>query len=79
MKVFGFQISAARALLGWQPKDLALAAGISLYAVQKLESTPGHLEPSKNLLSVGLALTAKGVVFTSDLSRIGVALDLRKR
>ncbi|WP_404404913.1 transcriptional regulator [Pelagibacterium halotolerans] len=79
MRVFSFQLVAARGLLGWSEKDLALASGISLYAVKKLEGTPGDLEPSKNLLAVAQALTSKGIVFTKDLSRVGVALDTRKR
>ena len=79
MKVFAFQIVAARGLLGWSPTDLALAAGITMYQVMKLEKEPGDLEPTKHLLAVASALTAKGVVFTRDMSRIGVALDTRPR
>jgi|GEM_PF-3448950 len=79
MKVFAFQLAAGRSLLGWSPKDLALAAGVSLYSVQQLEKTPGDLEPDKKLLAVVSALTAKGVVFTRDMSRVGVALDMRGR
>lgn len=79
MRVFSFQIVAARGLLGWSPQDLADSAAISLSAVKRLEKTPGDLEPNKSLLAIAQALTAKGIVFTKDMSRIGVALDTRKR
>lgn len=79
MRPIASQIVAARGLLGWTAKDLALAAGISLYAVQKLESTPGEIEPTRSFAEVAKALLAKGIVFTEDMSRIGVALDTRKR
>jgi predicted transcriptional regulator len=79
MRPIASQIVAARGLLGWSTKDLALAAGISLYAVQKLESTPGDLEPTRSFGAVAQALIGRGIIFTKDLSRVGVALDTRKR
>jgi predicted transcriptional regulator len=80
MTAFSFQVVAARGLLGWSPQDLADAAGVSLSAVKRIEKTAGDLDPkSKSLQAVGMALASRGVVFTRDLSRIGVALDTRRR
>ncbi|WP_029042577.1 helix-turn-helix domain-containing protein [Cucumibacter marinus] len=75
------QIRAGRALLGWSVQDLAERAGVTVATVKKAESSPGEADEVRaaKLAAICGALNASGVVFTKDLSRLGVALDLRGR
>lgn len=79
MTVQASQIAAARELLGWKQRDLALEAGISLYALQRVETTPGNLAPNRHVDAVLSVLIAKGAIFTVDSTRIGVSLELGRR
>lgn len=78
--VYSNQLRAGRAMLGWSVQDLADRSGVSVAMVKRGEASPG--EPDLKLDKVAAlcgALHASGIVFTQDMSRIGVALDLRKR
>jgi len=65
--ITGDQIRAARGLLRWSAKDLAVSAGISLPTVQRMEAVSGL--PSSlgaTLISVKAALEAAGVEFIPE-------------
>jgi hypothetical protein len=67
LMLFSEQIRAARALLRWEQKDLALASGVSLPTIKRLEAKPGVLNahgPTLNALS--RALEEAGVQFISQ-------------
>ena len=56
------QIRAARALVGWQQKDLAVRAGISEMTIKNIEQ--GRTDPrSSSLTAIQKALDDAGVVF----------------
>ncbi len=76
----GFQVRAARGLLGWSVSDLASTSGVSQDAIRKAEAAVGDLPLSAKAIRLLLiAFATHKVVFTKDFSRIGVALDLRER
>lgn len=76
----GFQVRAARALLGWSVSDLAVTSGVSQDAIRKAEVAIGELPISEKAIRLlMIAFATHHVVFTKDFSRIGVALDLRER
>lgn len=61
------QIRAARALLRWDQKQLARAAGISVETVKRLERTPGPVSAYTGTLdAITRACAAAGVEFTND-------------
>lgn len=57
----GRQIAAARALLGWRQKNLAHAAGVSVWAVSEVES--GSARAAHFAPSVVTVLEARGIRF----------------
>ena len=60
------QIRAARALLRWSARELAVEAGLSLPTVQRLEAANGMPSTSvKTLTSIKTALERAGVEFTN--------------
>jgi transcriptional regulator with XRE-family HTH domain len=77
-RIAGFQITAGRALLGWSIADLAKRSGVSVRMVKRAEANPEAISPSK-LAAICAAFIGAGVVFIRDMSRMGVALDLRGR
>ena len=61
------QIRAARALLRWEQKQLAAAAGISVETVKRLEKTPGMVSAYTGTMeAISRALEDAGVAFTND-------------
>ena len=61
------QIRAARMLLRWEQKDLALASGISLPSVKRLETQPGVLSAQKRTITELIrALEKSGVEFIPE-------------
>jgi len=61
------QIRAARALLRWDQKDLAKAAGISVETVKRLEKNPGPVSAyHATVEAITKALEAAGAEFTND-------------
>ena len=61
------QMRAARALLRWDQKRLADAAGISVETVKRLEKTPGRVSAYLATVdAIRKALEAAGVEFTND-------------
>lgn len=74
------QLSAGRALLGWSIADLADKSGVSVAAIKRAEASNGEPDiPAAKLAAICGAMHAAGVIFTKDLSRIGVALDMRRQ
>jgi transcriptional regulator with XRE-family HTH domain len=74
------QLRACRALLGWSMKDLSDHSGVSVAMIKRAEMSLGEPDIQENKLAALCgALHSAGVVFTVDLSRVGVALDLRRR
>lgn len=79
-QVMGFQLAAGRTLLGWSVADLSDRAGVTIAMIKRAEASPGEADvPTAKLAAICATLYGAGVVFTRDLSRVGVALDLRKR
>ena len=65
--VFGQQIRAARALLGWEQRQLASEAGVSVETVSRLERTVGPVSAYTGTLdAVRKVLEDAGVEFTND-------------
>ena len=61
------QIRAARALLRWDQKRLAAAAGISVETIKRLEKTPGRVSAYTGTVeAITKALEDGGVAFTND-------------
>lgn len=74
------QMKAARALLGWDQRQLAKAAGVSLPTVQRMESSKGTVRGNVDTLvkvvealaHAGVTLVGEGAV--SDIGGRGVRL-----
>ena len=67
MAITSEQVRAARALLRWEPQDLADAAKLPASTVARLEATPGPLAAEPNLIeTLRAAFEAGGVVFIDD-------------
>ena len=65
--MFGQQIRAARALLGWEQKQLASAASISVETVSRLERTLGPVSAYTGTIDrVRKVIEDAGVEFTND-------------
>lgn len=63
----GEQIRAARALLRWEQKDLASAAGVSLETVKRLEKVRGEVSAMASTVEViQKALGTAGVEFIAE-------------
>ena len=61
------QIRAARALLRWEQTQLAVAAGISVETVKRLEKTPGRVSAYlATVEAIKKALETAGVEFIDD-------------
>jgi transcriptional regulator with XRE-family HTH domain len=64
---FSEQLRAARALLRWEQKDLALASGVSLPTIKRLEAKPGLLNAHGPTLEALLrAFETAGVQFIPE-------------
>lgn len=65
--IVGAQMRAARALLGLDQRELARLSGLSLPAIQRMESTPGSVRAVVDSLERVLeAFTAAGVEVIAD-------------
>jgi DNA-binding XRE family transcriptional regulator len=64
----GFQIKAARSLVGWKQRDLAKAAGVDVATVIRMEKCgPGPIKTrGLNIQATLDALRGKGVEITED-------------
>ena len=61
------QIRAARALLRWEQKDLAVASKVSLPSIKRLERQPGFLAAQPRTVdALVAALTVAGVEFIAE-------------
>ena len=79
LKVSIRQIKAARALLSWSQDQLALAAGVSIPTIKRLEAREGTLGGRDETgAKIQTALEAAGVVFI-DENGGGPGVRLRKR
>src|SRR5262249_21375225 len=59
-------IRAARALLRWEQRDLALASGVSLPTIKRLEAAPGMLAAqSSTVTALRRAFESAGIEFTN--------------
>ncbi|MGI9520762.1 MAG: helix-turn-helix domain-containing protein [Hyphomicrobiaceae bacterium] len=73
------QIRAARALLGLRQSELALAAGVALATVQRIEKSDAEISGSaKTLLKLHAALEQLGIIFIPKDEDRGVGVRLRK-
>lgn len=74
------QLRAARALLRWQQKGLAEAAGISLETVKRLEGLNGPVSAQTNtVIALQSALEKAGVAFIDENGGgVGVRLSRRR-
>ena len=58
------QLRAARALLGWSQGSLAVASGLAIATIKRMESARGPMKSSaENVLKVQQALEDAGVIF----------------
>jgi len=65
--VISEQIRAARALIRWEQKDLALASGVSLPTIKRLETRPGLLNAhGPTLEALKRALEEAGIQFIPE-------------
>jgi ribosome-binding protein aMBF1 (putative translation factor) len=77
-RVAGFQIRAARAVLGWSAEDLARASAVSLRTIRRAELTDVHTSMTvANDLSVRRALESAGIEFIEENGG-GLGVRLRK-
>lgn len=66
MHITSEQIRAARALLRWEQRHLALASGVSLPAIKRLETIHGPLAAQgRTIAALQEALEAAGITFTN--------------
>ncbi|MFP5076602.1 helix-turn-helix domain-containing protein [Rhizobium sp. YIM 134829] len=66
-QIFGYQISAARSLLGMGQSELAEAAAISIPTLRRMEASDGPASGLRNnVMAVRRVLEAAGVVFISE-------------
>ena len=78
MSISSEQIRAARALLRWEQKDLAVASKVSLPSIKRLESQPGQLAAQPRTIdALVAALEAGGIVFVAENGE-GPGVRLRK-
>jgi hypothetical protein len=77
-RLTGFQIRAARAVLGWSAEDLARASAVSLRTIRRAELTGVHMNMTvANELSVRRALEVAGIEFIEENGG-GPGVRLRK-
>jgi predicted transcriptional regulator len=61
------QVKAARALLAWSQEDLAVASGVSLPTIWRLEAADGDLGGRQSTVdAIKAALEAAGVEFLDE-------------
>jgi transcriptional regulator with XRE-family HTH domain len=75
------QIRAARALLRIEQRDLAMASGVSLPTIKRLEIIPGPLlanAKERTIAAMRAALERAGIEFTDDEHQ-GVHLIKRRK
>jgi Arc/MetJ-type ribon-helix-helix transcriptional regulator len=78
-RLTGFQIRAARAVLGWSAEDLARASAVSLRTIRRAELSDVHKNMTvANEQAVRRALEAAGVEFIEENGG-GPGVRLRKR
>ena len=59
------QLKAARALLGWEQRDLATAAEVAVGTIRRMESLEGPIRGQhETVLKVQRAFEAAGIEFT---------------
>jgi predicted transcriptional regulator len=67
MSISSEQIRAARALLRWEQKDLAVASKVSLPSIKRLESQPGQLAAQPRTIDALInALETAGVLLVAE-------------
>jgi hypothetical protein len=72
-------VSAARALLRWEQRDLEAASSVSLPTIKRLESKPGiMIAHTSTLVALKKAFEVAGVEFI-DENGGGPGLRLKKR
>lgn len=73
------QVKAARALLAWSQKDLALASGVSEPTIKRLEASDGELGGRQETAdAIKSALEAAGAQFIPE-NGAGAGVRLAKR
>lgn len=67
------QIRAARGLLRWSQKDLSQKSGVSLRAINRLESE--ECDPRMSTIrALEKTLEMEGIIFINERNKIGVCL-----
>jgi transcriptional regulator with XRE-family HTH domain len=65
--ISGTQVRAARAVLGWSMRDLALRAFVSIAAIKLFESREDRTDEGRRQLeAIQAALEAAGIYFEGD-------------
>ena len=67
MTISSEQVRAARALLRWEQKDLAVASKVSLPSIKRLELVRGRLAgQTRTVEAIRAALEGAGVIFVAE-------------
>ena len=78
--LFGAQIRAARALLGWRQEELAKASGIGTATIQRIEKSDGPIGGYvTTLMRIQSAFEKAGIQFLDDDSAGGIGVRFRKQ
>jgi transcriptional regulator with XRE-family HTH domain len=78
MGISSEQVRAARALLRWEQKDLAVASKISLPAIKRMETVRGPLAAqARTIEAIRAAFALAGVIFVEENGE-GPGVRLRK-
>jgi transcriptional regulator with XRE-family HTH domain len=73
------QIKAARHLLGWDQTKLALAAGLGIATVRRIEAVPGPADNSnKSVQKMQSALETAGIQFIPPSQKGGAGVRLTR-
>jgi len=75
MAITSMQLRAARALVGWTARDLALRAEVHISTVQRMEKRNGPVRGHVATLDAVIGvLHDRGIEFISEAGRMGVIL-----
>lgn len=65
--IWSIQLRAGRALIGWDQKDLAAAAHLSLPTIKRMETSGGEVRgTARNVWKIQRALENAGVEFIDE-------------
>lgn len=73
------QLKAARMLIGWSQADLAVAAGLSLATVKRVELSRGEIHAHmRTVLRIVEAFQEAGIIFLAADEELGPGVRLKR-